>query len=324
MQSTDGLGTSIQDADSGARTPSFSVVISTRNRPQDVWRCLESLTHVSYPAWDVLIVDQSDRENTETMSTWLEFVDRLPGLTYRHMEEKGVCRARNLGLSLTRGDVVLLLDDDCAATSPGFLHEAAAVLDRHPEAAIAFGCVLAVPYDAARGFIPQQDYPSEQVLRSRHQFQVLKGLTACVCIRRQLASSLAFDVHLGPGSRFDYGGDDVDYGYRALKTGHLIAVSPSFSVDHYGFREYAGGAARRVVKGYMYSLGAQNMKMLRSGDIGALGLIVCHLFWVLVTINFRNLVLRRGPSNIGRYVHYFQGLAASFRYRVDRDRCLYV
>jgi O-antigen biosynthesis protein len=317
-------GSSNPSVNMRARTVTFSVVISTRHRPQDVRRCLESLIQVTYSDWDVMVVDQSDPENTETEAVVHELMPRLPRLAYSHMDMKGVCRARNLGLSATGGDVVLLLDDDCAVTSPNFLHEAAAVLERHPEAAIAFGTVRAVPYDTDRGFIPRQDYASEQVLRSRRQFQVLKGLTACVCIRRELADSLAFDVHLGPGSRFDYGGDDVDYGYRALKAGHLIAVTPSFSVDHYGFREYAGGAARRVVKGYMYSLGAQNMKMLRSGDIGALGLIGRHLLWLFVTINFRNLFLRRGPSNIGRYIHYFQGLGASLKFGVDRRRCLYL
>jgi glycosyltransferase involved in cell wall biosynthesis len=313
-----------ESVDIDKRLLSFSVVVSTRNRADDVRRCLESLTHVSYPAWDILVVDQSDPANTETRSAADEFVDRLPNLTYRHMDQKGACRARNLGLSATGGDVVLLLDDDCAVTSPTFLYDAAAALERHPEADIAFGCVLAVPHDSDRGFIPRQDYPRELVLRSRRQFQILKGLTACVCIRRGLASSLVFDVHLGPGSRFDFGGDDIDYGYRALKTGHAMLVTPAFSVDHYGYREFAGGAARRVVKGYMYSLGAQNMKMLRSGDIGALGLMVMHLLWLLVTINFRNLVARRGPTNIGRFVHYFQGAAASFRYGVDSRRCLYV
>jgi glycosyltransferase involved in cell wall biosynthesis len=310
----------------GIRKPavSFSLVISTRNRPDDVRRCLESLTHVSYPTWDVLVVDQSDPENTGTKATVEDFADRLPSLAYRRMDEKGVCRARNLGLSLANGEVVLLLDDDCAVTNATFLDEAAAALGRHPEAAIVFGRVLAVPHDGTRGFIPTQDYSMEQVVRSRRQFQIVKGLTACVCIRRELASSLEFDVHLGPGSRFNYGGDDVDYGYRALRSGHLIAVSPAFGVDHFGYREYAGGAATRVAKGYMYSLGAQNMKMLRSRDVGALGLMAHHLLGLVVTINFRNLFLRRGPSNIGRLAYYFQGLAASMKFGIDSRRCLYL
>jgi glycosyltransferase involved in cell wall biosynthesis len=314
----------IESADISARVLSFSLVISTRNRPNDVRRCLESLTQVSYPAWDVLVVDQSDPENIGTRATVDDFVHRLPGLTYRHMDEKGVCRARNLGLSLTGGDVVLLLDDDCAVRDESFLKEAAAVLGRHPDAAIVFGCVLAVPHDSTLGFIPTQDYPTEQVVRSRREFQIVKGLTACVCIRRELASTLTFDVHLGPGSRFNYGGDDVDYGYRALRSGSSIVVTPAFGVDHFGFREYAGGAATRVAKGYMYSLGAQNMKMLRSGDVAAVGLMAHHLVGLLVTINFRNLFMRQGPSNMGRLVYYFQGLAASFRFGVDSHRCLYV
>jgi glycosyltransferase involved in cell wall biosynthesis len=307
-----------------AQAVSFSVVISTRNRPDDVRRCLESLVSVSYPSWDVLVVDQSDPENTGTRSAVDDFAGRLPGLVYRHMDEKGVCRARNLGLAATGGDVVLLLDDDCAVTSTDFLDKAAAVLARHPDADVAFGSVLAVPHDSSRGFIPTQDYPAELVLRTRREWQRLKGLTACVCIRRRLASTLSFDVHLGPGSRFNYGGDDVDYGYRTLKTGHKIVVTPAFGVDHFGFREYAGGAATRVAKGYMYSLGAQNMKMVRSQDIGALGLVLYQFADLLATVSVRNLVLRRGPTNLGRLVYYFQGLGASFRFGVDRHRCLYV
>jgi glycosyltransferase involved in cell wall biosynthesis len=311
-------------AGASARPLSFSFVISTRNRPQDLERCLESLTSVEYPAWDVLVVDQSELEQSDPRPVIERFIDRLPGLTYMHMDEKGVCRARNLGLSATRGDVVFLLDDDCTVTDPAILDQAVAVLDRNPRAAIAFGRVVAVAHDSNRGFIPTQDYAREQLVRSRAEFQTLKGLTACMCVRRSLAATLMFDVHLGPGSRFNFGGDDVDYGFRALKAGHMIAVSPTFGVDHYGFRDYAGGAATTVAKGYMYSLGAQNMKMLRSGDLGALGLMARQLVGLTAAVNLRNVVMRVGPTNLGRFVYYSQGLAASFKYGVDRHSCLYV
>ncbi len=90
---------------------SLSVIIATKDRFEDLARCLRSLTNQSEPPETVIIVDASKKEGLEKIakhiigescSINLIYEKSQPGLTYQ----------RNKGLSLSRDDLVLFLDDD--------------------------------------------------------------------------------------------------------------------------------------------------------------------------------------------------------------------
>jgi GT2 family glycosyltransferase len=67
-----------QDATAPCRH--ITVIIPTRNRPNDLRRCLASLAVVRYPHWDILVVDQSDDTLTQAVSA--DARGALPQLTY--------------------------------------------------------------------------------------------------------------------------------------------------------------------------------------------------------------------------------------------------
>ena len=252
--------------------PHVSVIIPTCNRPDDVRRCLQSLTQVMYPSWDILVVDQGGDASTAAVVN--SYASALPQLHYRRVRVKGTSRARNTGIAATTGAIIAFLDDDCTAPED-WLTQAVAVFARHSRAALVFGALQ--PADgltewSALGWTParviKEEFEASVVNNVRHRLQLprLIGNGACLFVRRDLATvSGGFDVHLGPGTHFP-SSEDGDPPYRALMAGYSVVGSPSIVVEHHGLRDYASGAAARLLRSYSYGAGAWLMKLLRVGD----------------------------------------------------------
>lgn len=89
------------------------IVCSGGNRPDQLQRCLESLTGLEDPNFEILLVD-----NVATPAVKL---DQLPaGVKYVHEPRRGLDRARNRGVAESGADIVAFVDDDCEA-HPGWL-----------------------------------------------------------------------------------------------------------------------------------------------------------------------------------------------------------
>jgi len=114
--------------------PTFSVIIPTYGRPDQLRNCLDTLVEVDPPdgGFEVVIVDDGTPEPLEPqLRPWL---DRLQ-LTVLRQENSGPGPARNLGLAAARGQFIAFTDDDCLidpgwlrAFESAFLHQPRAML----------------------------------------------------------------------------------------------------------------------------------------------------------------------------------------------------
>lgn len=89
------------------RTPFFSVVIPTYERPQQLGVLVDLLSKQSELDFEIIIVDQS-REKWEVPGSL-----RNLNILYYHTSIKGAVKARNTGIRLASGEVVAFIDDDC-------------------------------------------------------------------------------------------------------------------------------------------------------------------------------------------------------------------
>ena len=91
-------------------TPLLSVVIPTLNREQPLCTTIEYfLARETYRPFELIVVDQSERHDPKT-AAYLESVAsriRLERVTF-----KSLPKARNHGLGLAKGDIVVFVDDD--------------------------------------------------------------------------------------------------------------------------------------------------------------------------------------------------------------------
>ena len=85
-----------------------SLIIPTLNRPEDLARCLESITRLTQGFDEIIIVEQGDMATTETLVR--EFDHLAISLLY-HPVQSGA-QARNLAIEKARGNFVFIVDDD--------------------------------------------------------------------------------------------------------------------------------------------------------------------------------------------------------------------
>ncbi len=87
--------------------PTFSVIIAVYNGEKTIARAIESVLSQSYPAQEIIIIDDGSTDNTKTQ---VQQFDRR--LTYYYQKNAGVSAARNKGVELADSEWVCFLDAD--------------------------------------------------------------------------------------------------------------------------------------------------------------------------------------------------------------------
>jgi len=126
--------------------PTISVIIPTYNRPAQIAACLQSLTHLDYPAerWEVIVVDDGGPEPLDAVAA--PFGDRL-SLALLRQPNAGPAIARNAGAERAGGAFLAFTDDDCAP-DPGWLRALAAAWAETPDQGVGGRTVNALPGNA--------------------------------------------------------------------------------------------------------------------------------------------------------------------------------
>ncbi|MEM6867609.1 MAG: glycosyltransferase [Cyanobacteria bacterium P01_C01_bin.121] len=123
--------------------PFFSVVVPTYNRPQQLKRCLEALTHLEYPAErsEIIIVDDGSQS---VMDSVVQPFQAVANVVLVRQDNAGPAAARNTGVYRAKGEFVAFTDDDCMP-EPNWLSEFAKALQQCPDAMVGGHTINALP-----------------------------------------------------------------------------------------------------------------------------------------------------------------------------------
>jgi len=115
----------------GSSSPALSAVVCTLNRADLIGQMLESLCKqtLDRDAFEVVVVDDGSKDPTREVVHGFE--GRLP-LRYSFQRNAGLASARNHGVFLSRGRLLLFLDDDDVA-DPALLEAHVRAHLRHPK-----------------------------------------------------------------------------------------------------------------------------------------------------------------------------------------------
>jgi glycosyltransferase involved in cell wall biosynthesis len=296
-------------------TPTISVVIPTRDRPDHIGKCVESVLANDGVAFDLTVVDQS--ETSHTASEIKRFRDD-PRFRYIASATRGVSAARNVGVQQTTGDVVVFTDDDCRVPLDWLsqIRDALAAED----AGVLYGRVD-LPEDRPLGSFAASFHPTNR----RYSGELPSptdpwGISANMAVRRDAFDRVGyFDEALGVGGRFGSGGE-TDFTIRAIAAGETVSHVDGFAVVHLGLRDSV--AASALMRRYGVGLGAVFVKHLRlRSHPGASMLPV----WVVRhgSLAVRRFVAGQRPTSFGFVLGIVQGGARAARAPLDRARSIY-
>lgn len=237
LQRSDG----VHDAVAGG-LGTVTVAVCTRNRPDDLGRCLDSIERAR-AGWpgpvDVLVVDNAPPDDATQ-----EVVRSHPGVRYVREPVAGLDVARNRALAEARGGWLAFVDDD-VRVDEGWLEGLAAARAEHPDAAGVVGLVLPAELETeaqvrferrggfGRGFV-QRRWDGRHGPGGRlHPLGAGEFGAGCdmafdVAVLRELGG---FDDALDTGPPLP-GGGDLDIFFRVLAAGRALVYEPRMAVFH--------------------------------------------------------------------------------------------
>jgi glycosyltransferase involved in cell wall biosynthesis len=223
---------------------SVSVVICTRDRPDELRRCLSSLPQQSYVPREVIVVDNASRDG-QTRE-----VAEAARAIYVREDRPGLDIARNTGALRATSEIVAYTDDD-VLLHPRWLERMVAAFDA-PQIGAVTGLVLpaelatmaqlhfetfwtfgqgyerrdhdTVGFASAKGAV----YPAWKV-----------GAGASMAFRREVFNKIGrFDERLDVGQAGCSG--DSEYWYRLLANGYVCRYEPASIAFHFHRRTWEG------------------------------------------------------------------------------------
>jgi glycosyltransferase involved in cell wall biosynthesis len=167
-----------------SRSPAISVVIPTRDRHAMLAEAIASALRQDFDDYEIVVVDDGVGA-AEFISEWFA-AER--GVRCADNARAGQVRARNLGLSLARGEIVAFLDDDDRWGTKSYLSAVNAAIGGRQAATIASGDIVVVDDNASVvETIPFAASTSPEAIRSDNKILV-----------SGFAFSRALSARLGP------------------------------------------------------------------------------------------------------------------------------
>jgi GT2 family glycosyltransferase len=236
-------------------------------------------------------------------------------------DTRGVTNGRNLGMSLSRSDIVAFTDDDCRVR-PDWVQRTIDIFAADPQVAVVCGRVV-VPDEIqklgyAEGFEPQErEWQGRYPPLGRDW-----GITANFSIRLSVLDRVGlFDPMLGAGAPLRSGGEP-DFLFRVLRGGFKVVNAREVVVDHYGVRK-PGDEFKKLIMGYGAGTASAIYKHVRLGDPAGIVVYLRFLTSAILVVVGNVLRLKR-PTGTNYLRAFLSGTLASYRFPVDRKSRQYI
>lgn len=284
---------------------SISVVIPTIDRASVLLDTLRDLKAQTFRGYEVIVVDQSDQANQDVADLLSDF--DVPARYCYVTHFRGLPQARNYGLSLANGDIIVYIDDDIRC-SPDFLqaHDNA---HRQTGAALVAGGITEAKGDVTkRGATGSFCWWTASPIANFHLHKS-RWCTSCkgcnFSVKRSvLNESGGFDEVLSIGAALY---EETELGLRLHNAGHRCWFAPQAHLTHLA-APMGGCRVGPNVKRYVFSM-AHNRAIL----------IFRHLKpWHRPTAILRMLLYgisySRADQSIRPFWAALQGLVAGFQH----------
>jgi GT2 family glycosyltransferase/SAM-dependent methyltransferase len=261
---------------SDVRLPTLAVVVCTRDRPEDLSRCLESLTRSRMPPDEVIVVD-----NAPAQDTTRAVVEAFPSFRYVPEPRRGLSVARNSGVAASSAKIVAYVDDDSTPHPDWVRRVREEFVD--PSVMAVTGLLLPasldtpaqVAYEAPASLFHHARYQRlsygpdflEQTKRRGPPVWRIGGGANMAFRRDAFVLAGGFDERLGAGAAGC--SEDSEFWYRLIAAGWECHYEPSAVVFHHHRADAAPlkQQARNYIRGHVAALFVQYERHHHLGNL---------------------------------------------------------
>ncbi len=243
--------------------PSVTVLVATRERQVLLASCLDALSELDYPNYDVVVVDNAPAtDQTERL-----IADKYPDVRYVREDQPGLAAAHNCGLRAATGSILAFTDDD-VRVDRRWLTETVRAFQAGPDVACVTGLILPAELQTRaqimleahgqfgkgyqqRIFDLKQNRPDDPLFPFTAG-QVGSGANMSFDAE-MLRAMGGFDQATGTGT-VARGGDDLAAFFAVIAAGHSLVYQPTAMVWHRHRRDLE--SLSNQAYGYGVGLGA--------------------------------------------------------------------
>ena len=198
--------------------PRISVVVCSYNGQRTIKDTCEGLLKVTYPDFEVIVVDDGSTDDTAAIA-------RNYGFWVASCPNQGLSRARNVGMELATGEIVAYLDDD-AYPDPHWLHYLAIAFMTKNYAAVGGPNILPRGDGLIAECVSNSPGGPAHILYSDRIAEHIPGCN--MAFRKEALQKInGFDP------QFRAAGDDVDVCWRIQENGGTIGFSHAAVIWHH-------------------------------------------------------------------------------------------
>lgn len=201
----------------------LSLLIATRDRPNELRRCLASIASQRGVEAEVIVLDDA---STPPIDAGVLEAGPYPLRVLRAEARMGVAAGRNRLMREARGEALVVLDDDAFLVDDEALLRISAALEAYPEAGLFALKIRDFRYGVERWLTPHpRRVRGEDLLEHSHRVSYFLG--GAHVIRRDVFEAC------GPyPEAFVYGNEELDLSFRALEHGFEIRFLAEVEVRH--------------------------------------------------------------------------------------------
>jgi GT2 family glycosyltransferase len=264
--------------------PTLSIVVVTWNGKKYTLECLDSLDKLKASlSMEILVVDNGSSDGTPSA-----IQEQFPEVKLvRNNENLGFAKANNIGIGLSRGKYVCLLNSDVVVPA-GCLESMTAYMEEHPGIGLLGPKMLSPTGGIGQSVMRlptvwnslcsalglHSMFPDSKrfggFLMNGYEYDVIDDVEVLTGWF-WMVPRIALEKVGGLDERFFMYGEDIDWSYRFLKAGWRVVFYPNAEALHYG-----AASSRQAPTRFYVEMRRANLQYFRKhhGRLGGLGYLV--------------------------------------------------
>lgn len=196
----------------------FSVIIITRNRLKDLRKTLRSYLQQDYTNKEIIVVDNASDDGTKE-----KIPTEFPEIKYTWLPDNFDIRAINIGIEMSKGDIIWRTDDDSNPESPDAFSKAAEIFKNRDDVDI----ICTEDIEVNRNNTIWEWYPHKvdklNIPENGYKAHTFPGTGAA--IRRKVYDKI--------GGFWGFGFEEIEFCTRAIVAGFNVRYFPNIRTLHY-------------------------------------------------------------------------------------------